>query len=136
LLVPQNDNSVKSPQEKPNPIWRILGIAAIALIVALAASIGTWFHPYRNLKASVQYDGKQIVIQNGDNYAWIDPYVVLNTDYTFNTSTINPGNKFSITLTSFMKDKTSFDPQTNQPSDLYIYSKISKYEWSCWFYKF
>jgi|MudIll2142460700_1097286.scaffolds.fasta_scaffold359149_1 hypothetical protein len=132
----QEISPVISQEEKTNRIWRILSIAALAVIVALAASIGTWFHPYRNLKASIQYDGGKIIIQNGDDYAWIDPYVVLNTDYTFNTSTINPGNSFSINLTSFMKDKTSFDPVTNKPQDLYVYSKISKYDWSCWFYKF
>lgn len=136
MLTPQEDIPIMHQEEKINRALRILSIVAIALIVALAASVGTWFHPYRNLNASIQYDGKQIVIQNSDDYAWIDPYVVLNTDYTFNTSTINPGNKFAITLTSFMKDKTSFDPETNHPTDLYVYSKISKYGWNCWFYKF
>ncbi len=124
------------PVKAANRIWRILAIIALVLIVGLAASVGTWFHPYRNLKASIQYDGKQIVIQNNDDYAWLDPYAVLNTDYTFNTSGILPGNKFSINLTSFMKDKTSFDPEANHPTDFYLYTRISKLEWSCWFYKF
>jgi len=124
------------PTETTSHTWKILAIVVFVLIVALAASVGTWFHPYRNLNASIQYDGKQIVVQNNDAYVWLDPYVVLNTDYTFNTSAINPGNKFSISLTSFMKDKTSFDPETNHPADLYIYTRISKLEWSCWFYKF
>jgi hypothetical protein len=136
MLTSQEDNPEIHPEEKNNHTLRILGIVVIVLIMGLAASIGTWFHPYLNLKASIQYDGKQIIIQNGDDFTWIDPYVLLNTDYTFNTSSINPGNKFAITLTSFMKDKTSFDPETNHPTDLYIYSKISKYGWSCWFYKF
>ena len=132
----QDNSPLIQPKEKTNRVWRILAIIAIVLIVGLAASIGTWFHPYRNLNASIQYVGDQIIVQNNDDYVWIDPYVVLNTDYTFNTSAINPGNKFSITLTSFMKDKTSFDPKSNNPTDLYIYSKISKLGWSCWFYKF
>lgn len=125
------------PVEKPNRIWRILGIISFVLIILVAISIGTWVHTYRNLSGSIQIKGDQMVIQNNDDYTWLDPYVVLNTDYTFNTSNILPHNSFSVSLTSFRKGSaTDFFSADDRPTDLYIYARTSTYQWSSFFYKF
>ena len=123
------------PERKDPPYWRIWP-SAFVIILGLAVSVGTWVHTYRNLNASIQLVGDEIIVQNNDDYAWLDPYVLLNTDYLFNTSTILPHQKFEAQLNGFMKNNTTPFPSTDHPTDIYIYSRISQYQWSCWFYKF
>jgi hypothetical protein len=133
----QENMRESQPVERTSRIWRILAIIGIVLIMGLAVSSGTWVHTYKNLNASIQIEGNQIIIQNNDDYTWIDPIVMLNTDYTFNTSNILPHNKFAVNLNAFRKgNATDFFPDNGKPTDLYIYTKISQYQWSCWFYKF
>ena len=125
------------PVEKTSRIWRILAIIGIVLIMGLAVSAGTWVHTYKNINASIQIEGDKIIIQNNDDYTWIDPTVLLNTDYSFNTSSILPHNKFTAYLDSFRKgNATDYFPSGDRPTDLYIYTRVSQYQWSCWFYKF
>jgi hypothetical protein len=135
--VVQETGPAVQPVKSSSRIWRILGIIALVLIIGLAVSAGTWLHTYRNLNASIEIKGDQLVVHNNDDYTWFDPYVVLNTDYTFNTSNILPHNSFSVSLTSFRKGSaTDFFQASDRPTDLYIYTRISTYQWSSFFYKF
>lgn len=135
-MVQENCPTVQSIEETTH-IWRILAIVAIALIIGAAVSIGTWVNTYHNLKAAVQFDGNRFVIQNNDDFSWIETRLLLNTDYKFNTSTILPHSEFAVEPSQFAKDdSTKFDPASASPTDLYIVARISEYQWSSWFYKF
>jgi hypothetical protein len=125
------------PVETTNHIWRILAIVAIILIVGAAVSIGTWVNTYHNLRAAAQFDGNRFVIQNNDDFSWIETRLLLNTDYKFNTSTILPHSEFAVEPSQFVKDDgTKFDPASASPTDFYIVARISDSQWSSWFYKF
>ncbi len=136
MLIQENCPAVQTVEET-NHIWRILAVAAIIVIVGAAVSIGTWVHTYQNLNATARYEGNRILIQNNDDFAWNDVRLLLNTDYKFSTASMLPHSELAFEVSQFAKDdSTKFDPASMSPTDLYITTKISEYQWSSWFYKF
>jgi hypothetical protein len=135
-MVQENCLSVQ-PAEETTHIWRILAIVAFILIVGAAVSIGTWVNTYHNLNAAVRFDGNRFVIQNNDNFSWLETRLLLNTDYKFNTSSILSHSEFALEPSQFAKDDgTKYDPASSSPVDFYIVARISDSQWSSWFYKF
>lgn len=91
-----------------------------------------------SLKATVQWDGKYLYIENGDDFVWDNAEITLNSDYKYKTKFIakeqtslelveftkKGGERFNPTTTKIMKVMI-YMPKSNERAEGYWFGKAS-----------
>jgi len=136
LEMAQETEPVLENPRKGFNACRLLAVIALVLIFAAALTKGSLNIHEPTLKVGVTANGSYVNVTNNDSFLWTDVRMVLNTDFKYNTQSIEPGTTISVAYSQYVKDDgTKFSPYS-QAIDLYINAIIENDQHSYLFYYF
>ena len=128
---------MKSPNGKKERLVRagfwlapVVLISAVALYSTLGGGGGSRETVYRDLNASVQFDGRRLTIVNNDEFAWHDVLIDVNggliyMGYEFRPGTLSAGQEYVFAAARFVdKEGKRFDPALEEIRQVRIACEI------------